>query len=66
MVQDSTDIWFCGFLCGSPKITTIATSTTMATATAMMKRFFEAIRVTVTLFKGRGLYYSFCRGNEIS
>ena len=45
MVQDSTDIWFWGFLCGCSKITTIATSTTTTTTTATAERLFETLRV---------------------
>ena len=48
VVQDSTDIWFCGFLCGYSKITTIATSTTTATTTATAERLFETLRVYVS------------------
>ena len=45
MVQDSTGIWFCRFLCGYSKITTIATSTTTATTTATAERLFGTLRV---------------------
>ena len=68
MVQDSTDIWFCGFLCGFSTITTTTTSTATATATATAERLFEALRVycLVNLFTDRGLVvlrfieHSFC------
>ena len=55
--QDSTDIRFCGFFCGSSTITTTATSTATATATATAERLFEALRVycLVILSTDRGL-----------
>ena len=67
MVQDSTDIWFCGFLYGSLSITTTATSTTTALATATAERLFEALRVycLVILSTDRGLVVlRFCEGAE--
>ena len=66
--QDSTDIRFCGFFCGSSTITTTATSTATATATATAERLFEALRVycSVILSTDRGsvvlrfIEHSFC------
>ena len=65
VVQDSTDIWFCRFLCGFSTTTTTATSTATTTATA--EGLFEVLRVhcLVILSTDRGLVVlRFCEGAE--